>query len=576
MPRDLDLLPEKELFEKSSSIVEYVRDCEIQIQYKEGDNWCVRKPESKYLINIATPTVKHIPKYTAVLHELSHILYQSPFGAVDKLLKNWTNSDFFFNVYNLLEDQRIESHLTKEYLAYKKRFNTTLRGLGTQIPNEDMLDGELKVSPLKILFSIRCMRSDTVHKTEYFPILEEAMINVEGTDRFGALRILITIKPLLDDYLMQRKQRININRNEDNSVRPSDDNDPVAEQLRNECSADRREAQRERNHISTSEHEDDIIPIDIMLDVKKQKEGNLNNEDMTRIIEEAKERGEVEYEAIQEKILSEAATYDNTPSYIKRIERKTSKETTPDYATANRLNKVFKHLKMGMKPYVDYEGHDVNIDSYINNFVKGIDLGKSFTNMKNANGGSLVISVDGSSSMKSYDRIVIARKLVATLYKSLESIDNIELRGNVWGSDGIGNVGLTDINKISEVERIEVDQNYNGTPTHVALEYSAKTLREMKGQKKLMIIITDGMPNFWKNNVHMQRNHYYNICKKSYKKALRITPNIVFVVVNPRLWVHESMKDIFGAKSIISVPNAEIGSERVIRQFKNLVMGTLV
>ena len=175
-----------------------------------------------------------------------------------------------------------------------------------------------------------------------------------------------------------------------------------------------------------------------------------------------------------------------------------------------------------------------------------------------------------------YERIDIVRNLVATLYESLKSISNIELRGNIWGSDGKGNVGLTDIRKLSDVNQVTVTRDYNGTPTHLALEYSARQLKEMKGSKKLMIVITDGVPNYWKNNVRMQRNHYYNLCKKSYQKSLRVTPNIVFVVINPRLWVHETMKELFGRKNVISVPNAEIGSEKVIRQFRNVVMSTLV
>ena len=50
MPRNLDLLPDKELFDKSSSIVEYVRDCNIEIQYKQGDNWCKRNKKDEYYL----------------------------------------------------------------------------------------------------------------------------------------------------------------------------------------------------------------------------------------------------------------------------------------------------------------------------------------------------------------------------------------------------------------------------------------------------------------------------------------------------------------------------------------------
>ena len=583
MPRNLDLLPEKELFDKSSSIVEYVRDCKIDIQYKAGDNWCKKVNNHEYKVNIATPTIKHIPKYTALIHELAHILYQSPFYQVDKLMKDWENTDFYFNCYNLLEDERIESHLKREYLAYGRRFNTTLRGLGQEIPEKELKDEPIDANPIDILFAIRCMRTDRVFKTRYFPRLEQAMEDVKGTDKYGALRILITIKDILDDYLEQRmnqkekaEQICSAGEGSANDLHESATQ--ISDSIREETS-ERTEARHERRrHISDHDRAYGEYVNDIPEDLKELANGDplkLSDDQREDLIETGKELGEEEYNDIQETILAEAATYDNTPSSIKRIERETVKPV-PDYSTANKLNRVFKHLQMGLKPYVDYQGHDVNFDAYINNIARGVDIGKSFTNMKSARGGSILISIDASSSMKSYSRIDIARNLVATLYKSLENVPNIELKGNIWGSDGDGSVGLTEIKNISDVENVTVTREYNGTPTHLALEYSAKTLKEMRGNKKLMIVVTDGVPNYWKNGVRMQRNHYHKLCKKSYAKAMRVTPNIVFVVINPRLWVHESMKELFGGKNIVSVPNAELGSEKVIKQFRNIVMSTLV
>jgi len=585
MPRNLDLLPEKELFDKSSSIVEYVRDCRIDIQYKAGDNWCKRVNGRDYKVNIATPTIKHIPKYTALIHELAHILYQSPFYQVDKLMKDWDNTDFYFNVYNLLEDERIESHLRREYLAYGKRFNTTLKGLGQTIPDKDLEDEPINANPINILFAIRCMRSDTVFRTRYFPRLEQAMEDVKGTDKYGALRILITIKDVLDDYLEQRnnqkekaEQICSAGEGSANDLHQSATQ--ISEAIREET-GERSEARHERNrHISSWDSTSEAygageqIPEDLQ-ELANNDSSKVSDDQKQDLIQTGKDLGEEEYNDIQETILAEAATYDNTPSSIKRIERQTAK-FVPDYSTANKLNRVFKHLQMGLKPYVDYHGHDVNVDSYINNITRGVDIGKSFTNMKTARGGSILISIDASSSMKSYSRIDIARNLVATLYKSLENIPNIELKGNIWGSNGEGSVGLTEIKSISDVRNVTVTNDYNGTPTHLALEYSARTLKEMRGNKKLMIVVTDGVPNYWKNGVRMQRNHYYKLCKKSYVKAMRVTPNIIFVVINPRLWVHETMKELFGGKNIVSVANAELGSEKVIKQFRNIVMSTLV
>ena len=97
-----------------------------------------------YRVNIATPQVKGIPKYTALVHELAHIIYKTPFSAVHSILFDSHNEDDYgrspwilrdnkveikfknkklaHTVWNVLEDQRIESHLAKYYIDYKNRF----------------------------------------------------------------------------------------------------------------------------------------------------------------------------------------------------------------------------------------------------------------------------------------------------------------------------------------------------------------------------------------------------------------------------------------------------------------------
>ena len=45
-------------------------------------------------------------------------------------MKYWGDFPYYFNVYNVLEDQRMESHLVKGYLSYQKKFNKCLNGLG--------------------------------------------------------------------------------------------------------------------------------------------------------------------------------------------------------------------------------------------------------------------------------------------------------------------------------------------------------------------------------------------------------------------------------------------------------------
>ena len=83
MPRDLELLSEKELFDKTKKIAEYVRNAEIELRYLKGENYVeyrgTGRGKSKFRITLATPTRKNITKYVALLHELGHVIYETPF-----------------------------------------------------------------------------------------------------------------------------------------------------------------------------------------------------------------------------------------------------------------------------------------------------------------------------------------------------------------------------------------------------------------------------------------------------------------------------------------------------------------
>ena len=92
--------------------------------------------EKVYTINIATPAVKGINKYTALLHELGHVLYKSPFTPIKKLLKNSKNYSLYFSIFNVLEDHRIESHLSENYIAYRQRFEKTCTALGKELGDQ--------------------------------------------------------------------------------------------------------------------------------------------------------------------------------------------------------------------------------------------------------------------------------------------------------------------------------------------------------------------------------------------------------------------------------------------------------
>jgi len=95
-------------------------------------------------------------------------------------------------------------------------------------------------------------------------------------------------------------------------------------------------------------------------------------------------------------------------------------------------------------------------------------------------------------------------------------------------------------------------------------------LKKMKGEKKMLILITDGIPNHFKNGTNLQSIHYNKVCKKSLQKVLRITPNVLCIVVSEHNISYE-FKKLFGEKRMIYVKNMDKAFDTVVKQFKNFM-----
>ena len=577
MTRNTQILSEKELFEKTKGIVEHAINAEINLTFKRGDNFCQYHPTSEnkdlnkkvYTINIATPAVKGINKYTALLHELGHVLYKSPFTPIKKLLGTSKNYSFYFLIFNVLEDQRIESHLSENYIAYRQRFEKTCTALGKE------LEDQITFDPLYALLAIRFNQEDKVKDAKNFIHYKKALEDVKNTDEFGALRVFLSIKKYVEedsgldstcsDIYNKHSDKSELEDNSTPVVRTKHQSEMI-ENISKQEGNKKMDQQAKAKKYATKKLE--ILNSEKMLIPKELLQESFDDLEIKKILENGKIQGKKQFAEIQERMLSAGTVSENLPSNVTKVDR-TETEYTIDYKVSSSLNQLFKKLKMKNKPYVDYQGYEIDIEEYVNNLIRGIDINKSFEDRKKSQGSSIVISIDGSTSMDN-QRIKIAQKLVATIYESLKGIPKVEVKGNIWSGDGDGNVGITEINGIKDVKNITINYRYPTTPTHMGLEYSGQMLKKMKGEKKLLILITDGMPNHFKNGTHLQSVHYNKVCKKSLQKVLQITPNVLCIFVTENE-INYEFKKIFGEKRIIYVENMNKAFDKVVKQFKNFM-----
>ena len=133
----------------------------------------------------------------------------------------------------------------------------------------------------------------------------------------------------------------------------------------------------------------------------------------------------------------------------------------------------------------------------------------------------------------------------------------------------------------------------------------------MKGERKLLIMVTDGRPEYMKNGSHVSIVGYKKTCKKSLQKVLNITPNVMCVIITTsdservkatnqfrqfinqshpqaRVFLHTKLMklieeddpsqvknfiiELFGNKRVIAVDNIHNGSEKIVKQFRQFIL----
>ncbi len=590
--RNTDLLTNKEMFVKYANVVEFVRNAKIKIIHT-GQRNCVvyegrdigigggtdERHDGKHLYKIysATPNVKGIEKFVGIIHELSHVLFESPFKATKNLLQGYwrlkeERYQLMFNVFNVLEDQRIESHMGKMYLKHKGRFDKTTKKLGKLMD----MDKLMMDNPINMLLAIRFQRGNDIKHLKNYDVYEKALKDVVFTDKYGALRVLVSIRPYIDEWIEEKENKMHDALvNVDDKQTSMFDKDTVKT---------RRDFNENKIENSTSNENDDArnIPQDIQESDDDYRERKYNfpdseKPDVDKMLEDGKELGQDVVDNIFSKLRNEGTTV-KLPKNVKIVQRLTE-VVTIDQTLVKGLAKLFKVLKMRKKEYIDKNGDNIDIESYIEGIIRGSDMGNCRINSKTSYGLSIVVSIDGSSSMYG-GKIVHARNMVANMFESVKDLDNVDIRANVWSGASNGSVGITEINNKFDLERIGVSVvggGYYSTPIHMGIEWSGRMLKEMKGNKKMMIIITDGVPNHFTAGYHIPMESYLKSCRKSMIKTRNITKNILCMVVEDKQnYKYNPVRKLFKPSQTMNVPNMSKASEKIIKEFKQMVMKSLV
>lgn len=290
----------------------------------------------------------------------------------------------------------------------------------------------------------------------------------------------------------------------------------------------------------------------VAIDIKGLTLEKMGERELLHELDYSKSKGKAIVKKLQEQF--GISTPSLTPSHIKLVDR-TEEEYEVDNGIVTSLERILRKIKERESNALTDIGEEIDIDGYIN--AKTTGNGECFIGSKRDNGLCLMITIDGSGSMKHNDNIDKVRTLVSSIFTVAKNNPEIEIHANIWSSNSMGNVGLTEIESLSDCKKISLSVDtgnvfgsYYETPTHIALDYSAKKLSKMKARNKMLIVLTDGLPQYSKDNYRMQDRMIVKSCKKALRKSLEICPNILAINIEKRKYPDGVLRSIFGKRFI--------------------------
>ena len=566
-----DFLSEQEYDRKKAGIISRVVNSAISVEYQRDIN-CALETEKGFKIIKAKPKLKGIDGNTAMNHELAHVLFNSFDPKALKTLRDWAFQwgvqgspayakafDIYHTAMNVIEDQRIESLWGRIYLGNFRDFQRVRKKLGKSL---EFID-----HPSAVLLAERFFRPDLVSPSKYAEVAP-FIHDVEGKDLSATMIVMKRIKPFLDEKIkngIDTVQEYN-DASERYRKKAADVSDTSDEVERQNSIKSRDEEYQKIKDISKVMREDSTPTLtetrsnprlgtvneESMTDVEKYTDEELGTNNYEEALKSSEDEAHSRLQEIKQSM--EGTDMVKAPTYIrdKPIQTHTKYKPNVDTKVVASLKRLLRTFKEKTHEDVSDEGYDLDIGEYIN--MKSNGYGDCFIEDKDTNGLSIVLSIDGSGSMASHNRMVA--DMVQTIHESTKGEKEIEIKTIVWSSDRMGNVALQRFNT-NDIQYIPY-QRGGYTPTHFGISEGSKELAKMNGRRKLLILITDGFPNYHNNGVKVRTDATASATIKAYKKAMRTTPNIAVVGVG-MMQTNTYMKNMFGNKYIACRSMNEVG-----------------
>ena len=572
------------LCDKTKSIFTAVKKTKIFVTEFEGDNYIFKRDhgvDAGYVINIPKKPNSGINRYTAFNHELGHYAFDSfnnQFGLhINEELANIPTEhqdkalEIYRTVFNILEDQRVESLMGSIYLGTGKRFKQTRRRLGSMKPS----DHKAK-DPLDSLHCAREFREDSVPRK--FNDAKQIIEKIAKKDSDASIILAKHyIKTTVNPWLLTQLKNLDKEAGDDQSKMKKDPTKPIEPTpLLKKVFKQSFLENRQSDHRELS----DMNELDTMEDTKdsiKKSETDLEGS-LQDSAKNAKDKiGDIKDAIEKEARLSKQSSMKLTEGVQEHKDNDKLSHSyegvEPNNRVASQLNKIFKLLQANNKPRISDTGDTISVQEVIRRKSRG--YGDIHIKQTPKNSLAIRVSIDASGSMHGMP-IKIARDMMATLYKSINGINNISLKGVVWSGSEY-NTAVCDVNNIQQTDRIVTHGAFGGgTPTPQGVEYSERQLESDKGKKKLLIVITDGYPNSCSNsNLTPEQMTRKEINRANKKGIITLGIGVGMRQHGSDNRTDDNMALMFGKRGYMLTSDMENTSNLVIKKFRDIVIRQL-
>lgn len=581
------------LCEKTKSIFTQVKGYKIDIKEQGSDNYIYRDSSDNYVINIAEDALAGVPKYTAFNHELGHYAFDSFNNQFSEFIDDELNQipeehhdkaiELYRSAYNILEDQRIESLMGSVYLGINKRFQQSRRRLG-HLKGKNYKAG----NPLESLHCAREFLDKSVPRQ--YKMACSVLKDVEKCSPDASIALTKEyINKIINPWILKnivknpKKEQPDPNEAGDKAGDENGQNTPTKPDTKANKKLDKAFLQafndnRQSDHreLETPQSGDDLEQmLDKLQDWKEnkreqqkssQKEAKAKVQDIKDVIERNARKtvssSMPEIEGVKE--------FKHDDGYNERSEIRIN------HQLATKMNKMLKLIRAKQRPKLSDIGDELSITDVIKRKARG--YGDVFIKKVRTEEVSILLCIDASGSM-SGTPINIARDLMATMYKAVEGIKGINLEGVVWSS-GRANCGVKRIKTYKDVGYINTSSPFGGgTPTDYAVEYSTQIIKSMPKGKKLMMVVTDGYPNYSGSHdglsAEQRVRKQINSSRREGISTLGIMTGYESYHDGRGSRKDESLELMFGQNGYVISPNMKSTSDLVMKKFKKVLFSQI-